>query len=106
MQHYVVMTSLLRPFDAANDAVTPTFSDVVLASDAEAAVAAAEAAGYHDCVMEHGIGIVDRDFYEQGQRDALAAAVQRVEALPLTTRLAYNRSEVLAVLRALGGDDE
>lgn len=54
----------------------------VLASDAEAAIAAAEQRGMrqaHDSVpalQQYGI-----EKYHEGQRDAIAAAVQRVEAL-------------------------
>jgi len=33
----------------------------VLYSDAEAAIAAAENAGYHDCAMEHGFAVVQGD---------------------------------------------
>jgi hypothetical protein len=43
--------------------------------------------------------------YEQGQRDALAAAVQRVEALPWSAENWFAVSERAAVIAAIKGDN-
>lgn len=73
IQHYVVMTSLLRPFDSATDAPLPTFSDVVLASDHLAAVQQAVEAERHRRLGAFEVAAWFADqWYKQGQRDMLA----------------------------------
>ena len=42
--------------------------------------------------------------YEQGQRDALAAAVQRIEALPWTSETWTAHAERAAIIAAIKGD--
>jgi len=105
MQHYSVMTNLLRPFDPANDAPLPTFAAVVLASDAEAAIAAAvedfRAAMSEGTWYQSGL----ENGYEQGQRDMLAKCITLIEeSVPWSTEnwVAVNeRAAILADLRAL-----
>lgn len=112
---------------------------VVLASDAEAAIAAAEQRGREDAIARLGEwqkhSPLGGKTYEQGQRDALAAAEQEcgershghymdgqrdmlarciaaVEALPGTGThtpglgSVLGRKQVLSALRALGGSDD
>jgi hypothetical protein len=131
MQRYIADDDWLVLIDGRS-VTTPVPGEVVvvLASDAEAAIAAVTSAavaqimgemedtrrdlatafvmGQRDALAGRRQEIADarNDGYRQGWHEALANAMQRVEALPLTTRLAYNRSEVLAALRALGGSDE
>lgn len=135
VQHYVVMTSLLRPFDHANAAPTPSFSAVVLAADAERAISEAEQRG-HDEAMDMD-PVRRREAYLHGQRDMLAKADTLRPMIEEQFRMAYQlgacdpancllcdcnmddegrgqlssmaasqTTAVLAALRELGGSDE
>jgi len=44
--------------------------------------------------------------YEQGQRDALADAVQRVQALPWTSETWLAHAERAAIIAAIKGDSD
>lgn len=91
MQRWKVIDDDLMRLDEPPHGIVSdeVFLEVVLAADAEAAIAAAEAAGYHDCAIEHGIGIVERDFYEQGNRDMLT----KVQELLTETRAAFKAND-------------
>ena len=44
--------------------------------------------------------------YDDGQRDAIAAAVQRIEALPWTSETWLAHAERAAIIAAIKGDQQ
>lgn len=78
--------------------------DFVLASDAEAAIAAAEQRGHERGANETKEHLTDPISYQQGERDMLAKCIEAVDALyqvsePWTGNI--HLSEVIGALRAL-----
>ena len=68
--------------------------------------------GKHDCASTHAIrGLKDINRiaargYDDGHHDALAAAVQRVEALPWTSETWNAHAERAAIIAAIKGDQQ
>ena len=68
--------------------------------------------GKHDCALTHAIrGLKDMNRiaargYDDGHHDALAAAVQRVEALPWTSETWNAHAERAAIIAAIKGDQQ
>lgn len=68
--------------------------------------------GQRDCALTHAIrGLKDMNRiaargYDDGQRDAIAAAVQRIEALPWTSETWLAHAERAAIIAAIKGDQQ
>jgi hypothetical protein len=84
------------PFDACRVAYEQGQRDEYqrLAIETAALIAQAEMRG-----VSSMIGSVEQRSYEQGQRDAIAAAVQRVEALPWD--YIHSRGELITRAKAI-----
>lgn len=98
MRRWQASINYLYPVDKTTP-LHPGRMEVYLASDAEAAIAAAE---------QHAIKcaeIADRHGYERGQRDMLAKCIAAVEAWALENPYEYpSPNRIIADLRALEDD--